>query len=78
MFVGPFRCSFDEYKCSFDVYLYPLPFVLAMIFIFIALLQSDIGFFFSSKFLSLVVWLVCLIHCVACICLLAQFMMLEI
>ena len=50
---------------------------ITMIFIFTAILQSDIGFFFS-KFLRLVVWLVCLIHCVACICLLAQFMMLEI
>ena len=49
-----------------------------MIFIFTALLQSDISFFFFSKFLRFVVWLVCLIHCVACICLLAQFMMLEI
>ena len=37
------------YICSFDVYLYPLVFVLAMIFIFTILLQSDIGFFFFFK-----------------------------
>ena len=49
-----------------------------MISIFTAPLQSDILIFFFSKFLRLVVWLVCLIHCLACICLLVQFMMLNI